>query len=171
MKKVVYVGTKEIKADNISGTPTSPGTGLVWTRGQVHEIQDEKKADRLLEHPLVWRDASNLSDADIAALLLPELKAVPPEPRVSFIPETSATPYLEPAVVVVPEDVLKKLQAKELVPVFMTDADADAFAEWKLERDTRPSAPAKTGPKAQAKETKPGTDSKAGLEASAKKAA
>lgn len=158
MKKVVYVGTKEIKADNVSGTPASPGTGLIWTRGQVHEIQDEKKAAKLLEHPLVWRDATELSEAEVAALLLPELKAVPPEPRVSFVPDVTATPYWEPVVVVVPEEVLKKLQAKELVPVFMTDVDADVFADWKLDRDTRPSAPAKTGPKTQARETKVGLD-------------
>lgn len=163
--KIAYIGIKEIKGDNIAQT------GLVWTRGQVQEVADEKKALKLLEHPLIWANVEGKSVEEIAALMVQELKAVPPEPRVSFIPDAPASPYWEPFVTVVPEEVLKKLQTKELVPVFMSDADADAFSDWKLERDTRPSAPAKTGPKAQAKETKVGTDTKAGLEAAAKKVA
>ncbi len=163
--QVAYIGTKEIKADNVAQT------GFIWKRGEVHEVSDEKKALKLIEHKLVWVNVTGKSPEEIAAALLPELKVVPPEPRVSFIPQDPASPYWEPVVVVVPEEMFKKLQTKELVPVFMTDADADAFGEWKLERDTRPTAPAKTGPKPQAKETKVGTDSKAGLEAAAKKVA
>lgn len=163
--EVAYIGTKEIKADNVAQT------GFIWKRGEVHEVADEKKALKLIEHSLVWANVTGKTPEEIAKILLPELTLVPPEPRASFIPQDPASPYWEPFVTVVPEDVLKRLQAKELVPVFMSEADADAFGEWKLERDTRPSAPQKTGPKAQAKETKAGVDTKAGLEASAKKVA
>lgn len=163
--QIAYIGIKEIKGDNIAQT------GLVWTRGQVHEVADEKKSLKLLEHSLIWAKVDGKSAEEIAGLMVQELKAVPPEPRASFIPDAPASPYWEPFVTVVPEEVLKKLQAKELVPVFMSEADADAFGEWKLDRDTRPSAPQKTGPRAQAKETKAGTDTKAGLDAAAKKVA
>lgn len=157
--KIVYIGHKEIKGDNIAQT------GLTWTRGQVHDITDEKKAAALLEHKLIWASADGKSPEQVAAMVLPELKAVPPEPRVSFIPENAVSPFWEPVVVVLPEEMFKKLQAKEIVSVFMSPEDADAFGDWKLERDTRPAAPAKTGPKPQAKETK------AGLDAAAKKVA
>lgn len=152
MKKIVYIGHKEIKADNVAQT------GVVWTRGQVQEIVDDKKAEVLLKHPLIWKDADGKKPEEIQELLLPELAAVAPEPRVSIIPQGDTSPYWEPVVVPVPADVFTKLQTKDLVAVFMTSEDADAFAEWKLERDTRPSAPQKTGPKPQAKETKPGLD-------------
>lgn len=157
--KVVYIGHKEIKADNIAQT------GLTWTRGQIQEVADEKKAAKLLEHSLIWVSAEGKKPEEVTALLLPELAVVAPEPRVSLIPQDPASPFWEPVVVVVPEDVFKKMQSQELVSVFMKPEDADAFGEWKLERDTRPSAPQKTGPKPQAKETR------AGLDAAAKKVA
>jgi len=153
--QVAYIGTKEIKADNVAQT------GFIWKRGEVHEVADEKKALKLIEHSLVWANVTGKSPEQIAAMLLPELKAVPPEPRVSFIPQDPATPYWEPVVVVVPEEIFNKMQSKELVAVFMSPEDADAFGEWKLERDTRPgvdTSPKKTGPKMQARETKQGLD-------------
>lgn len=163
--KIVYIGHKEVKGDNVAQT------GLIWTRGQVHDVADAKKAATLLEHKLIWANAEGKNPEEVAAILLPEMKAVPPEPRVNFIPETSASPFWEPVVMVVPEEMFKQLQAKEIVAVFMSPDDADAFGDWKLERDTRPMAPAKTGPKVQAKDTRAGTDTKAGLDAAAKKVA
>lgn len=150
MARIVYIGNKEVKGDNVAQT------GLTWTKGQVHEVSDEKKVAKLLEHTLIWRDATNKSDAEIAALLLPPLKAVQPEPKVSLIPEVAASPYWEPVVIPVPAEIFEKVQKKELVAVFMTSEDADAFGDWKLERDTRPvdTAPKNTGPKAQGLEKK-----------------
>ena len=155
MFKIVYVGLKEQKADNIAGT------GLVWTRGEVHEIDDEAKAAKLLAHPLIWQDASQKYE------LIPEPAVVKPEPRISIIPANQDSPYWDPIVSVVPADTFARIQKKELVTVFMTAEDADAFADWKLNMVAKleNTAPAKTGPKPQAKETKPG------LEANPKKAA
>lgn len=134
--KIVYVGTKPQKGDNVAQT------GLVWTRGQIHEVADEKKAAKLLEHPLSWADAEKDYN------LVPELKAVDPTPRVNVIPANAVSPFWEPVVVTVPEDVFIGMRDKKLVAVFMTSEDADAFAEWKLERDTRPedTSPKNTGP-------------------------
>ena len=137
--KIVYVGLKPQKADNIAQT------GLVWARGEIHEVEDEEKAKKLLEHPLIWRDAAQKYD------LVPEMKTVPPQPRVHIVPE-NPTPYFDPHVIPVPEDVLKKILANELTVVFITAEDADAFAEWKLERETRPdTVPQETGPAPQKK--------------------
>lgn len=160
--QVVYVGLKEIKADNIAQT------GLIWKRGEVHDVADEKKAAKLLEHPLIWQDVSGKKSEEIEALLLPEFVAVAPEPRVSFVQESGDSPFWDPHVVVVPEEILKKLQSKELEAYFLTPEDADLFSLWKKEL-TKETAPKRTGPRAQQKETKPGLDTKAGLEA--KKAA
>lgn len=148
MKRIVYIGHKELKGDNVSATPTSPGTGLVWTRGQVHEIQDEKKAALLLAHPLVWADATGKSEAEVAAMLLPlpQLVASKP-PVVEVIPAGDA--YAESFKMTVDAEVLRKLHAGQLLAVFMSEADADAFASWKkLDAETAPKA---TGPKAQIK--------------------
>lgn len=153
--KIIYIGHKSIKTDNIAAT------GLTWQRGEVHEVADEKKAAKLLEHKTIWADATGKSDAEIAAMLLPELKAVPADPIVRVIPEGDA--FMDAFVMVVPVEVLRELHNKNLTAVFMKPVDADAFAEWKLERDTRPeaadTAPVKTGPKTQARDTKAGLDS------------
>ena len=152
--RIVYIGLKPLKADNVAGT------GLVWKRGEVHEVEEEEKAAKLLAHPLIWQDASQKYE------LVPEPSVVKPEPRVSIIPQDNVPPYWEPFVIPVAGEVFTRLQKKELVAVFMTEADADAFAEWKLDRDTKPDpAPRNTGPKPQEKETK------AGLERNPKKAA
>lgn len=135
--KIVYVGLKEMKADNIAGT------GLVWTRGEIHEVEDPVKAAKLLEHTLIWQNA------DAKYELLPAPAVVQPDPRVNIIPSASASPYWEPVVIPVPGDVFARLQKKELVAVFIKADEADAYADWKLARDKQLSdtAPAATGPK------------------------
>ena len=144
--KIVYIGLKEIKADNVAGTR------LAWTRGQIHEVEDEVKAALLLKHPTIWANA----DKEYSLLHKPEV--VPPTPRVSVIPTDAKEPYWEPVVLPVPEEIFKALQAKELVTVFMTKADADAFARWKQGRQDvqepgdkdgngGDTAPKETGPK------------------------
>lgn len=144
MKRIVYVGTKEQKGDNVAQT------GLIWSRGQIHEVVDDSKAKKLLEHAHVW------ADADQPYEMIPELGLVTSsEPKVSLIVE--GEPLLDYTLAVT-VDVVKKLNSGTLVPVFMTPADADAFAAWKkLEDDT---APKNTGPKKQDKETKPGLEGK-----------
>lgn len=130
--KIVYVGLKPLKTDGVAGT------GLTWTRGEVHDVEDEVKAAKLLEHPLIWKDASKEFE------LMPEPKAVPPEPRVSIIPSGEVSPYWEPVVIPVPAEVFAQLQKKELLAVFMSESDADAFAEWKIKNED--TAPRNTGP-------------------------
>lgn len=147
--KVLYIGHKSIKTDNIAAT------GLTWQRGEVHEVADEKKAAKLIEHKTIWADATGKSDVEIADMLLPALKAVAPEPVVRVIPEGDA--FMDAFVMVVPVEILRELHSKNLTAVFMKPVDADAFAEWKLERDT---APKNTGPKVQARDTKAGLEVK-----------
>lgn len=121
--RVVYIGRKEQKGDNVAGT------GLVWSSGQIHEVSDEKKAAKLLEHPNVW------ANADGPYQMVPELRVVPPgiEPRVEVVPTGGEldTPIWEPLRFTVDKDIFARLRSEELVPVFMSPADADAFSEWK----------------------------------------
>lgn len=147
--KILYIGNKPIKTDNIAAT------GLTWQRGEIQEVADEKKAAKLLEHKTIWADATGKSDTEIAGMLLPELKAVPADPIVRVIPEGDA--FMDAFVMVVPVEVLRELHSKNLTAVFMKPVDADAFAEWKLDRDT---APKNTGPKPQARDTKAGLEVK-----------
>lgn len=131
--RIVYIGNKEAKYDNVAQT------GFTWTRGEIHEVEDEKKALKLLEHTLIW------ADADKAYSLTPELKAVDPTPRVNFIPADATSPYWEPVVIPVPNEVFAQLRDKKLIAVFMTDADADAFQEWKA-AGPDDTSPKETGP-------------------------
>lgn len=121
--RIVYIGRKEQKGDNVAGT------GLVWASGQIHDVPDEKKAAKLLEHKHVW------ADADKPYQLAPELHAVPAgiEPRVEVAPTGGEfeTPIWEPLKFTVDKDIFARLRAEEIVPVFMSPADADAFGEWK----------------------------------------
>lgn len=150
--KIVYIGHKDQKGDNLAGT------GLVWTRGEVHEVADEKKAAKLIEHKLVWANADGKSPEEITAMLLPELQSIMSNPTVRFTSKEPEFTHWEPYVLPVPGHILKGLQDKSLEAVFMSPEDADKYAEWlKLERDT---APTKTGPKPQAKETRPGLQAK-----------
>lgn len=147
--KISYIGLKEQKGDNVAAT------GLVWTRGQVHEVADEKKAAKLIEHKLIWACADGKSPEEITAMLIPELQAVNSVPRVIF---KSADESIDNFVMPVPTEILRQLHNKSIDAVFMTPEDADKYADWlKLERDT---APNKTGPKPQAKETRPGLEAK-----------
>ena len=127
MKRIVYIGNKPIKADNVAGT------GLTWIRGEVQEVQDDKKAAKLLEYPTVWRDSDQPFE------LQPEIKAVKdaPKPAVSFIPQGGEEVFhnWEPISVVVSGEVFKKLSDKELIAVFMTPVDADAYVVYKKKRE------------------------------------
>lgn len=146
--RVVYIGTKLVKGDNVGAT------GLTWTPGQIHEIVDEKKALKLLDHPLVWADAAKPYQ------LLKELQPVPAVPAVKVMTDD---PYVDPYIIHAPAEIVKQLHAKTLDVVFMKPEDADAFGEWKLDRDTAPdTAPKQTGP---------ATGKKAGLESAGKKVA
>lgn len=50
--KVKYIGLNPIQKDTIAGT------GLVWTRGQVHTVE-ATKAGLLMAHPMVWEIVNN----------------------------------------------------------------------------------------------------------------
>ena len=122
MRKIVYIGSKAAKFDNVAKT------GLSWTRGQVQEVEDDLKAEMLLGHPHVWQAAEK------EYKLAPEIAAVPePEPRVNIVPQggEETTIYWDPIVVAVTGDVFKRIQANELQAVFMSPADAQLFSEWK----------------------------------------
>lgn len=125
MKRVIYIGHKELKADNVAKT------GLAWTRGEVHEVEDDLKAAKLLEHPHVWADA----DTDYKMLELPAEQEPTTEPRAMIVPEggNEVSPFWEPVVIVVPAEVFRSLQDKETIAVFMKPEDADAFQAWKAE--------------------------------------
>ena len=127
MKKIVYIGNKPIKADNVAAT------GITWTRGQTHEVQDDKKAEKLLEYPTVWQDADQPYDLQPEVALAKE----PKKPAVSFIPQGGSEVFhnWEPITVFVDADVFKRLSAKELIAIFMTTEDADAYEVHKKKRD------------------------------------
>jgi hypothetical protein len=153
---IIYVGLKNLKGDNIAGT------GLTWARGQIHKVEDEKKAALLLKHDLVWRDATGKSEEETQAMLIQPPAEVPPEPRVSILSEGNRAAFADPFIIVVPDEVFLKLRVNELTAVFMTDDQADAFKRWQdAQMDT---GPKRTGPRR--KEGDPlGLPTKAGLDA------
>jgi len=129
-KRIVYIGRKGMKADNVAQT------GLTWTPGEIHEVPDAKKADKLLEYSNVWADA----DKDYEFVKEPMPPESPePEPRVQLMPQGGgeASPFWEPVIIVVPNEVFAKLQAHEMEAVFMTPEDADAFAQWKQTKSSK----------------------------------
>ena len=130
MKRIVYVGAKEQKGDNIAQT------GLHWSRGQIHEVADDKKADMLLAHTSTWKDADQ--PYDLAPAI--SLASAPPEPKVSIIPHggQEVSPFWEPVVITVQGETFMKLKDKALIAVFMTKEDADAYDTWKLDQLTAP---------------------------------
>jgi len=143
--RIVYIGNKDAKSDNIAAT------GLVWKRGQIHEVEDEAKYSKLLEHPLIWKNADEQYE------LIPELKAVAAMPVAKFV--ATDDPFIDSFIQQVPDEILKALHARTLVPVFMSAEDVAEYGEWKLEKDTRPDpAPRETGPAPQEKETRPGLE-------------
>lgn len=60
--RIAYIGTKPNKADNVAGT------GLSWTPGQVHEVENPEACKKLLAHSCVWV-------LDNSADLIAELRA------------------------------------------------------------------------------------------------
>jgi hypothetical protein len=127
MKHIVYIGHKPLKADSVAKT------GLTWQRGEVHEVDDDEKATKLLEHPHVWADA----DSDYKLLEIPKEEISEPEPKVLIVPQggTEISPYWDPITIVVPAEVFKSLQDKETIAVFMKPADADAYESYKKEHE------------------------------------
>lgn len=131
MRKIVYIGNKPQKSDNVAGT------GLSWTPGQTHEVEDDKKAEKLLEHTSVWADASKPFEVRKPLAVAD----APPPAQVKIIPQggEEVSVFWEPIVIPVPGHIFKKLQDKELQAVFMSPVDADAFADWKkLDAATKP---------------------------------
>ena len=134
MKRIVYLGVKPMKADNVAHT------GLTWNRGEILEVEDETKAAKLLEHPHVWADAD--SDYKLTEVVESEKKS--PEPRAMIVPQggEEVSPYWDPIVIVVPAEIFKSLQDKETVAVFMKPADADAYQAYKEEQEKNKFNPA-----------------------------
>jgi hypothetical protein len=54
--KIKYVGRKDSRDDNVAST------GLVWKKGQVHEVSPNKAA-LLLLHPDIWKVVKGGADA------------------------------------------------------------------------------------------------------------
>jgi hypothetical protein len=153
MRKIVYIGSKAVKADNVAGT------GMIWTRGETKDVVDDTKAELLLKHSGVWADANKPFElapivglADVVQAPTPE-----PEPKVEFMANAGDLGRtFKPVTIVVKPDEFQKLRDKEWIAVFMSPTEADAYALWKkMEEDT---APKRTGPKPQDKETKAGLD-------------
>ena len=120
--RIVYIGSKSLKADNVSHS------GLVWARGEIHEVVDPKKAEKLLEHPHVW------ADADKPYKLEPELAVVAPVQK-NLVAYTANENHMIP----VNEHVFAALKAGKLVVQFVTPERLEAFAEWEeLDRQTKP---------------------------------
>ena len=121
MKRIAYIGLKPQKADNVTDTK------LVWARGQVHEVHDDAKAEKLLSYPDIWADA----DKPFKLLEIGEIKA--PTPSVTIIVPGAKFEIALSA------EVLSAIARGELRAVFMTPADEKAFEEWKrLESETAP---------------------------------
>ena len=127
---IVYVGAKPMKSDNVAETK------LIWERGQIHAVADEVKAAKLLSYKDIWADADkpySLRDPNEPP------KAAPPTvtiivPGAKFVLDKT-------------DEEVREIAAERLLPVFMTKADSNAFAEWKLERDTAPGLPQKQAKK------------------------
>ena len=126
--KVVYIGLKPQKGDNVAGTQ------LVWAPGQVHEIADEKIAAKLVEHADIWADAAKpyklLEQGDPSRAPLPSVTITVPGAK--FIVEE-------------PPEVLSGIAQGALIAVFMTKEDRALFEEWKLDRATAPDSTAAAG--------------------------
>jgi len=148
-KNIVYIGNRDLKEDNVAAT------GLVWKRGEKHQVEDEKKAAMLLAHPTVW------ADADKPFELLPvapePTPLQPSEPTVQVVPQGGGKVDLhwEPIVFTVPAETFDKVRDKELELVFMSPEDAETFKEWKANRARQ---------EAQAKRMRDAKAAKSGLE-------
>lgn len=74
--RISYIGDKPSKVDNVAGT------GLTWTPGQVHEVENLEAARKLLAHSGVWAlddAAENARRAEEAARLKRENAALAAE--------------------------------------------------------------------------------------------
>lgn len=131
MRKVAYIGLKATKSDNVAGT------GLTWERGQVHTVEDDAKAAKLLEHKNVWVDGADETNI----ILLQPPKTVEAPPMIGFTTGNIAHP---PIMRTIEPEVYEKLQKGDLVEVFMTPADFDQFSAWRLAGSSM--APRETGP-------------------------
>lgn len=140
--KIAYIGTKELKADNVAKT------GLVWEPGQALEVKDVEAAKKLLEHPTIWIDTTGKSQAQIEELI-PKLSLVASEPRVSFVPVEQENKHFDPIVWPIPTEIYQQIKDGKLNAIFMTSEDADAFTEWKMKAISQDTAPVKSGPKPQ----------------------
>ena len=143
MKRIVYIGTKPRKSDNLAKT------GLTWERGQVHEVSDDKQAALLLEHPDIWADAESkyeLRDPTRAPQeATPNITVIVPGAKI-VIPSTA--------------EVIAGIASERLRAVFMTKDEAELFELWKHEGETKAldkgltklplGLPKKNGPEARA---------------------
>ncbi len=133
MKKILYIGLKQVKNDNVAETK------LVWTRGAVVEVHDDTKAAKLCEHTDIWRDVTGKSPAEIKAMLrpipLPTL-AEAPKPRVQVQPHggsDDASPFWDPIVVTVDAKLFADLQDGKCDVMIVTKEDIKLFERWKKE--------------------------------------
>lgn len=125
MRKIVYIGLKPLKVDNIAKT------GLSWTPGQIQEVEDLEKAEKLLEYGNVWADAEKPYDMQKVTLQLVEEKQEDFTVHIAPQGGEPASSLWEPIEIKVTGDVFKKLQDNEMTAVIMTNEDADAFSIWK----------------------------------------
>lgn len=112
MRKVVYVGAKPLKTDNVAGT------GLSWKRGEILEVEDDAKAEKLLSYAGIWADAEQPYQMQPTLSVVeakPEISERTAEPTVEFVADGH-----EPVTFMVSAEVLQKLREQELIPVFMT---------------------------------------------------
>lgn len=128
-KKIVYIGPRDIKEDNVAST------GLIWTHGEIHEVTDEKKAAMLLAHPTVWADAEK--DYKVTPMVHAEPQKA--EPLIHIIPQGGEKVDLhwQPIPVPVDADTYNRVRDKELDVYFMSAEDAEAFKAFKGERVKR----------------------------------
>lgn len=128
-KKIVYIGPRDIKEDNIAGT------GLIWTHGETHEVADEKKAAMLLAHDTVWADAEK--PHKIANMVHAE--PVKSEPSIHIVPQGGEKLDLhwQPIIVATDSETFSRVRDKELDVFFMTPEDAQGFKAYKAEHEKR----------------------------------
>lgn len=133
MRRIVYIGTKSIKNDNIAQT------GLVWTPGAVLDVHDDAKAKKLCEHIDVWRDVTDKQPSEIRAMLRPEPVSKPveePKPRLQVQPQggSNASPFWDPIVIPVSEKVFADLQEGRCAVMFALPEDVKLFDQLKAEQ-------------------------------------
>lgn len=125
MTKILYVGNKPMKADNVAGT------GIVWNGpGDVQEVGSESAVKRLLLYPDVWKVAVEKPQA---AQFTP-----PPAPVVSLqqaqAPASTEPP--SPSLETPPATEDEQPQAGSTEPPPPSDrfqrADPEQFGPWAL---------------------------------------